>query len=203
MGGIIGDFVRGVTGLDASDKDLSGLGMAMIPGVGQYMGAKEANVANAAMSDKQMSFQERMSNTAHQREAVDLEKAGFNKILSVGNSGASTPPGSMATMQNAAEGVAASAKEAFQAYQQARKQREEIALLQAQKDNVNMDTKVKSKGVPEADMKNKFYDLVKPWVDKLHASTASAPKSEKKKAGLYDIKSTPGYKQMQLRLSKP
>ena len=41
----------------------------------------------------QQRFQERMSSTAHQREAADLEKAGLNRVLSLGHPGASTPQG--------------------------------------------------------------------------------------------------------------
>lgn len=72
-----------------------------------FLGGQSTNASNEAIAQQQMAFQESMSNTAHQREVKDLIAAGLNPILSAtGGSGASTPGGAMATMQNAlAEGV--------------------------------------------------------------------------------------------------
>lgn len=76
-------------------------------------GAKEQNAANAHQAALQMEWQERMSNTAHQREIRDLRAAGLNPILSgTGGAGSSTPPGAMARMENVDAATASSAMQA-------------------------------------------------------------------------------------------
>ena len=73
------DFMTGGGG------SLLDLGLGMV-------GTKYQHDLNQASANRQMDFQERMSNTAHQREVADLKAAGLNPILST-NAGSSTPSG--------------------------------------------------------------------------------------------------------------
>lgn len=62
--------------------------------------ARAANEVNIKLARENREWQEYMSNTAHQRQVQDLIAAGLNPILSVGQSGASTPSGAVAHVES-------------------------------------------------------------------------------------------------------
>lgn len=63
---------------------------------------RQAQAFNAAEAAKNRDWQERLSNSAHQREVSDLKKAGLNPVLSSNLAGASTGSGASASSDAAA-----------------------------------------------------------------------------------------------------
>lgn len=78
---------------------LSGAASSVIGGIFGASGAKQQQQFSAQQAAIQRQWQQRMSSTAYQRAAKDLEAAGLNRILALG-SPASTPGGAMAQGQN-------------------------------------------------------------------------------------------------------
>lgn len=58
-----------------------------------FIGSAISARVNWKIAKRQMEFQERMSNTAFQRQMADLKDAGLNPMLAKNMGGATTPPG--------------------------------------------------------------------------------------------------------------
>lgn len=126
---------------------IGGLAGPIIGGLFGRSGQSDANAANARLAAENRAWQERMSNTAYQRSAADLEKAGLNRILAIGQP-ASTPAGNVATMQNKnallAEGIKTGSAQALTA----RRMNAEIENIKARTDL----TKAQKNAIAPADL---------------------------------------------------
>lgn len=104
LGSVVGSAINSATSIWATNK---------------------SNKASKHSSQAQMKWEEKMSNTAHQREMADLKKAGLNPVLAA-NNGASTPGGASYTADTA---NLSPGSDTMSAYAQLK----QIKLMEAQK----------------------------------------------------------------------
>lgn len=184
---------------------------AIAPVVGQIMGQREANETNVQIANQATAtntleaarnrdwqadenlrnrrFQERMSNTAYQRSMTDLKKAGLNPLIALG--GGSSSPSGASSGGAQGQAVTASVNSEMQGLVTAAK---EMALLDSQIKNVdadtkkkNMETKVKSKDVPKAEMMNYIYKNLKSGYQSQAKKNSNLYKKNKTKSNPFGV----------------
>lgn len=124
-GGFLGGLIKAAPVLD--------IGAKILGGIFGKSSAKKQNQMQLAMAREQMQFQERMANTAHQREVQDLRQAGLNPILSA-NKGAPAPGGAQANIVGEDNVMAQNLGNMLSSAQQIAQIRQQTELLKATTD---------------------------------------------------------------------
>jgi len=139
-----------------------------------YRGQQATNAAQQQMSERQMQFQEDMSNTAYQRVVKDLQAAGLNPMLAYSQGGASTPGGAMPVLGNAVAAGVSSAQATMQgvsAFQNILQSQAQTSNIEAQTDKVRSETMDKELNTAQraAELKLTRTRELREWEDKIRA----------------------------------
>jgi hypothetical protein len=154
------------TGLTGENKMPIPWGAVATLGTGLFSaaGARRRNQQQIQMAREQMQFQERMSSTAHQRAAKDLEAAGLNRILGI-SKGASTPGGAQAAIQDEITPAISSAMQAKRLGQELKNMKAEEKLRNIQYDqtisNIGLQAAQKAKTLYEANSAQTMSKILK------------------------------------------
>lgn len=151
---------------------------SMLPQIFNIGEQRSINDRNIEMTQTQMDFQKGMSNTAHQREAQDLQSAGLNPILSA-TKGATTPAGSSPSL-TAPQIVGPDILGALNLRESMENNKANRALTNAQAATTALDAQLKFQELKKARLTGGIYDSAKRGYDNLDKITPNAAKEKVK-----------------------
>lgn len=141
----------------------------LIPSILTAGGVLSTNASARRQSERQMAFQERMSNTAAQRARADYEAAGLNPALAYGTT-ASSPVGSKAEVQDAMSAGVSSAQAArlmranlAQIEQSNRLTQQKVAESVSQQTANNMQARVAAANEKQIEQSTAFQKELQPY----------------------------------------
>jgi len=134
-------------------------------------GASNTNKVNRRENQKNRDFQERLSNTAHQREMADLKRSGLNPLLTGKYGGASTPAGGVPQQSNPLEAMSKAGSDIGGIITNR-------PLLQAQIANTNSQTLVNSAQASKINAEKELIEQNKTQSGEIHPLNLSKLTSE-------------------------